>query len=75
MVSVVVQEGPFNQGYKLGIEIIANDDEIPAGAKGLTRAKAGYDLFILDVKIEAIDYETEIREYEDLIRNQIEIMA
>ena len=70
MVSVIVNnDGAFSQGYKLAIEVIAKMDEGEEPRfEGIRRAKSGFNLYILDIKVEAIDYQTEIENYERYVQ-------
>jgi hypothetical protein len=64
MVFVQLKEGLVSQLYKMTIEIISNNDQVP-GFAGVDVAKIkGYNIFIYLPKVEAVDLEAEVKNYE-----------
>ncbi|RKY41049.1 MAG: phosphoglycerate kinase, partial [Candidatus Makaraimicrobium thalassicum] len=61
---VQLEKGLASQLYKMMLEIMANADETPKAVDGQLERVKGFKFYLYLPKVEAIDLETEVRNYE-----------
>ena len=66
---VQLKEGLVSQLYRMTLEVMANNDRAPAVVDGeISRVKEGYNLFIYLPRVEKVDLDAEMKNYDRYVQ-------